>query len=125
MIEAKIYRDDGILQVSPTGKLETDDFEQLRLLADPYIETHGTLNGLLIDAKSFPWWEDFASMLAHFRFLRGLEDTIPKVAAVTDSGFLTILPAVANYFTAAEVRHFDYSDRDEAIEWLRGASTSD
>jgi hypothetical protein len=37
MITAKLLRDEGILVVSPEGKLESTDFERLRLLADPYI----------------------------------------------------------------------------------------
>jgi hypothetical protein len=35
-------------------------------------------------------------------------EKIKRVAAVTDSHFLAILPKVADYFAAAEVRHFDY-----------------
>jgi hypothetical protein len=38
--------------VSPADKLDTNDFERLRLLTDPHIEKHGDLNGLLIDAES-------------------------------------------------------------------------
>lgn len=119
MINAQLLRDKGILVVSPVDKLQTADFEQLRLLADPYIEKHGGLNGLLIDVESFPGWEDFASMLSHISFLNNYEKKIERVAAVTDNGFLAILPKVADYFAAAEVRHFEYQDRDQALSWLQ------
>ncbi len=119
MIKAQLLREDGILVVSPLGKLETTDFDRLRLLADPYIEEHGGLNGLLIDTESFPGWKDFSSMLSHIRFVRNYEERIERVAAVTDNGFLAILPAVADYFLGAEVRHFGYHDRSKAINWLR------
>ena len=99
MINAKLLRDQGILVVSPVDKLESTDFERLRLLTDPYIEKQGNLKGLLIDAEAFFGWEDFS-----------------------DNGFLAILPKVADHFVAAEVRHFDYHDRDEALRWLRGGS---
>jgi hypothetical protein len=122
MINAELLRDDGILVVSPVDKLETIDFERLRLLIDPYIEEHGGLNGLLIDAESFPGWEAFSSMLSHIRFVRNYHEKIERVAAVTDNGFLAILPKVADHFVAAEVRHFDYQDRDEALSWLRTGS---
>jgi SpoIIAA-like len=43
---------------------------------------------------------------------------IEKVATVSDSGFLRILPSVASHFVKAEVRHFDYHDKEKALEWL-------
>jgi hypothetical protein len=122
MINAKLLRDQGILVVSPVDKLESTDFERLRLLTDPYIEKQGNLKGLLIDAEAFFGWEDFSSLLSHLRFVRNYHEKIKRVAAVTDNGFLAILPKVADHFVAAEVRHFDYQDRDEALSWLRGGS---
>ena len=122
MINAKLLRDEGILVVSPADKLGTTDFERLRLLTDPYIEKHGDLNGLLIDAETFYGWEDFASMLSHIRFVRNYHKKIERVAAVTDNGFLAILPKVADHFVAAEVRHYNYQDRDQALNWLRSGS---
>lgn len=119
MINAKLMRDDGILVISPEGKLNEADFEQLNLLVNPYLEAHGTLNGLLIDVETFPGWKDFASMLSHLRFIQEYENRIKRVAAVTDNGFIAILPNIADFFVSAEVRHFDYQCRDEAQDWLR------
>jgi hypothetical protein len=119
MINAKLLRDKGILVIAPLDKLETTDFERLRLLADPYIEEHGKLTGLLIDAETFFGWEDFSSLLSHMQFVRNYEKKIERVAAVTDKAYLAILPHVADHFVAAEVRHFDYKDRDEALNWLQ------
>ena len=123
MINAQLLRDEGILVVSPADKLASNDFERLRLLTDPYLEEHGALNGLLIDAESFYGWEDFSSLLSHLRFARNYHERIGRIAAVTDNSFLAILPNVADHFAAAEIRHFDYRQRDEALNWLRGAST--
>jgi hypothetical protein len=119
MIKAQLMRDVGILVVTPVHILESNDFERLRLLVDPYINEHGELQGLLIDAESFPGWEDFSSMLSQLRFASNYQEKIKRVAAVTDSSFLAILPKVADYFAAAEVRQFDYRDRDKALSWLR------
>jgi len=70
MINAQLLRDKGILVVSPADKLVSTDFERLRLLADPYLEEHGELHGVLIDAEAFYGWENFSSMLSHIRFVR-------------------------------------------------------
>jgi hypothetical protein len=118
MIEAKLLREEGILVVSPVNKLQPEDFEQLRLLVNPYIEERGKLNGLLIDAEHFPGWASFSGLLSHLRFVREYETKIKRVAAVTDNGFLAILPNVAEHFVAADVRHFEYQDRDKALDWL-------
>lgn len=72
----KLLEKQGVLVVSPGDKLQAADFDQMRLLADPYIEQHGHLNGLLIDVESFPGWQDFASMLSHIRFLSNYEKKI-------------------------------------------------
>jgi hypothetical protein len=40
------------------------------------------------------------------------------VAAVTDRGFLSIMPQIANHFVDAEVKHFEYGDKDRALDWL-------
>ncbi|MGD2112769.1 MAG: STAS/SEC14 domain-containing protein [Gammaproteobacteria bacterium] len=119
MINAQLRRKDGILIVTPTGRLQRADFEQLRLLVDPYIEEHGGLTGVLIDAESFPGWEDFSGLLSHLRFASNYHERIERIAAVTDSSFLAILPRVADHFAAAEVRHFEYRERDAALDWLR------
>jgi hypothetical protein len=119
MIKAQLMRKDGILVVAPTGTLESADFEQLRLLVDPYIEEYGGLTGVLIDAESFPGWEDFSGLLSHLRFASNYHEQIGRVAAVTDNSFLAILPRVADHFAAAEVRHFAYRERDAALDWLR------
>ena len=118
MISHEFLRDRGILIVTPEGPLEKADFEVIGREVDPYIEAQGQLNGLLISAKSFPGWKDFAALVSHLRFVKNHHQKIQKVAAVTDSGFLSILPHIANHFVAAEVKHFDFRDKDRALEWL-------
>ncbi|TFG93613.1 MAG: STAS/SEC14 domain-containing protein [Syntrophobacterales bacterium] len=119
MLNHELMREEGILIVTPEGRLETDEFEKLGREVDPYIEERGSLNGLMIYVRSFPGWNDFAALLSHIQFVRNHHQKIRKVAAVTDSGFLSILPRVASHFVRAEVRHFDYGDREAALDWLK------
>ena len=118
MIHHELRRDIGILIVTPQGPLEKTDFEMLAREVDPYIEEKGKLNGLMIHAKSFPGWHDFAALVTHFKFVKNHHQHITKVAAVTDSGFLSILPHIAKHFVRAEIRHFDYDDKENALKWL-------
>ena len=119
MIHHQLLRDEGILIVTPEGPLEKADFEKLASVVDPYIEANGKLNGLMIEAESFPGWSNFAALITHLKFVRDHQQHIEKVAAVTDSGFLSVLPSIADHFVHAEVRHFSYTDKQDALSWLR------
>jgi hypothetical protein len=120
MISFELLREEGILLVEPQGTLEASDFAALTREVDPYIEENGRLRGLLIQAESFPGWGDFGALMSHLTFIRDHHRDIGRIAAVTDSAFLSIAPRVASHFVKAEVRHFDFGDRESAIEWLRG-----
>jgi hypothetical protein len=111
--------DQGILILTPEGPLQQTDFEKITQLIDPYIESAGELHGLLIHAECFPGWADFAALLAHLKFVKNHHRHIAKVAAVTDSGFLTIMPSIVSHFVHAQVRHFDYDDKESALKWLQ------
>ena len=119
MLSHELLEDEGILIVEPRGALESTDFETIAALVDPYIESHGGLRGLLIQSEAFPGWRDFGALVSHFRFVRNHHKHIKKVVAVTDSAFASIAPHVANHFVSAEVKHFDFADREAAIAWLR------
>ena len=118
MIKHELLREQGILIVTPEGPLEKTDFEAIALKVDAYIEENGQLNGLLIYAESFPGWHDFSALVSHLTFVANHHQNIKKVAAVTDSGFLSIMPRIANHFVAADVKHFDYGDKESALDWL-------
>jgi len=89
MIKSELLKDKGVLIVSPVRPLAASDFEHLAQEIDPYIEQNGRL-----------------------------PSKIEKVAAVSDGGFLRIIPSVASHFVEAEIKHFNFDDKDKALEWL-------
>jgi hypothetical protein len=118
MIDHELLREAGVLVVSPRGALQAADFENLAREVDPYIAERGSLAGLMICVESFPGWKDFAGLVSHLRFVRDHHRKIHRVAAVTDSGFLSIALRIAQHFVHADVRHFPYADRAQALAWL-------
>jgi hypothetical protein len=120
MLRHELLPDHGVLVVEPVGPLQSADFEALAKIVDPYIEQHGGLKGLMIVASGFPGWASFGALVNHVRFVKDHHRKIARIAAVTDSDFLAILPKVANHFVAAEVRHFASGDRSAALKWLTG-----
>jgi hypothetical protein len=119
MVDFELLKDDGILVIRPAGSLEAADFQEIAKEVDPYIEANGKLHGLMIEAESFPGWKDFAALVAHLKFVRDHHRKIEKVAAVSDSSFLSIAPKIASHFVQADVRHFSVAQREEAFAWLR------
>jgi len=118
MIHSELLHEQGILIITPEGPLEKADVESLTLTADAVIAEKGKLNGLMIYVESFPGWSDFAALVSHLKFVKDHHRQIAKVAAVTDSGFLSVMPRIADHFVHAEIRHFDYNDKSDAIAWL-------
>ena len=116
MISHELLRDKGILIVIPKGPLKKTDFLALVREVEPYIEAQGKLNGLLISAELFPSWKDFAALVSHLRLVKNHHQKIRKVAAVTDSGFLSMMPQIANHFVDAEVNHIAIATR--TAHWI-------
>jgi hypothetical protein len=118
MLNVDLIRDKGIAIISPNGKLEASDFERVGHVVDPFIEAHGMLDGLLIRADSFSGWADFAALVTHVRFVRDHHRKVRRIAAVSDNAFLKVLPAIAEHFVAAEIRHFPIAEIEPAMDWL-------
>ena len=123
MVEHELNRSEGILILRPKARLQAADFESVAKEIDPYIEANGKLHGLLIEAESFPGWSDFAALVAHLKFVRDHHRKIEKIAVVSDSNVLSVAPKIATNFVKADIRTFDQSQRDAALDWLRGKST--
>lgn len=118
MVNHEILRD-GIPVLRPESSFEAADYQRIAEEVDPYIEANGKLHGLMIEAPSFPGWKNFAALIVHLRFVRDHHRKIERIAAVSDSSFLKIAPAIASHFIQAEVRHFASAQREAALDWLR------
>jgi hypothetical protein len=68
--------------------------------------------------KSFPGWESFGAFLSHLKFVAYHHQKIERIAAVTDSGLLKIMPRIAEQFVQAKIKHFDFKEKDQALVWL-------
>ncbi|HSN05222.1 MAG TPA: STAS/SEC14 domain-containing protein [Nitrospira sp.] len=119
MLAHELLRKEGILLLRPQGPIQAGDFESVAKLVDPYIEQTEGLRGVMIEAPSFPWWDSFAALVSHLRFVRDHHQHIAKIAAVSDSAILSIVPHITKHFVKAEFRHFNANDREAALAWLR------
>jgi len=113
----ELIKDQRVLILEPKGELEAADFERLSNEVDPFIEQTGALNGIMVVAKHFPGWDDFAALSSHVRFVREHHSKIKRVGIVTDDRALSAVPRFASRFVDAEVRTFPMSQRDSALLW--------
>jgi hypothetical protein len=118
MIEHTLDTANSILHVRPKSALEQDDFVQLAKTVDPYIGGTGELAGLIIEAPTFPGWENLGAMAAHFRFVRDHHKHIKKIALVTDSALGNVAERLASHFVSAEIRHFPAKELEVAKQWV-------
>ena len=119
MLHHEIDTENGVLTVTPSGELSAMDFKLLTDAVDEYNARHEPLQSMMILTEHFPGWDSFGAMFQHLKFIRKQRDQVRKIAAVTDSGFLTVMPHIIDHFIKAEVRHFDYADRAQAEAWVR------
>jgi hypothetical protein len=92
MVRSELLGEEGILLVTPDGPLEAADFERLTKEVEPFIAANGRLSGLLINAEFFPGWDSFGALLSHLRFVADHHRKIARIAVVTDSALLKVMP---------------------------------
>jgi hypothetical protein len=114
----KVTLEEDYCVVEPQGPLSKEDFASIASKVDPVIEGAGELSGLTIKTRDFPGWESLGDVVAHFRFVKNHHQAIKKVALVTDAKLAEFLPALVDHFVSAEVKHFDFDDFDDAIDWV-------
>ena len=58
-------------------------------------------------------------MCAHIKFVKHHHALISKVAVAADEGIIAVLPAIADRFVNAYVKHFGSDDLDGALDWIK------
>jgi hypothetical protein len=121
MLHYRLEPGSGVVFLSARGRLEASDFTSLALTVDPYIERHGKLRGILLDAAVFPGWDDVDALLAEMRFVRRHHRSIERIAILTDDPLLEALERLARLFAGAKIRRFATRKRAQAFAWLAHA----
>ncbi len=118
MLSITLDKEKAIVTLEPDGALTATDFETAVKVIDPFIAEHGKLAGIIIAVESFPGWKDFAALTEHLHFIRNHHKKVKRLAFVTDSPVGEFAEKIASHFVSAEIRHFPFSQRKEAREWL-------
>ena len=108
-----------IATLEPGGRLTEEDFADAAAAIDPVIEEEGDLAGILIASRSIPGWTSLGSFMAHLRFAKDHHRHVKRIAVCSDSSAAQHLPSLGSHFVSAEMKSFEFEDREDAMEWLR------
>ncbi len=118
MLSIEIDESIGALLVTPDGRLTKAEVAHLGEQIETYVNEHDATPALVIHAVRFLGWEDFGALVKHIRVVHDHHKLISKVAIVSDSTSLTLLPHLADHFVAAQLRHFGERRLEEARVWV-------
>jgi len=113
MLVFETLADRKILVITANGPIAKADFDKFA----ERVEEESTTR-LMIKAASFPGWESFEAFLAHLKFISEHHRQIERIAMVTDSAFLKVMPRIAGLLVHPKIRQFDVGETDEATAWL-------
>lgn len=121
-ISHRLVPESGIIVVEVKHALSTQDFDALAFTADTWIESHGSLQGIVIHAREFPGWENLGSLVRHIQFVRDHHRDVKRIALAADAKIASLAPKIAEHFIQAEVKHFGYDELDQATAWAGTAA---
>ncbi|MDX2464448.1 MAG: STAS/SEC14 domain-containing protein [Porticoccus sp.] len=104
--------------LQPHGQLNAAYFQRIIGEIDPYIENVGDLKGVIIEAESFPGWDDLSAFVAHFRFVKNHRNNVKRLAVVSNDHVMAALPLLVKRFLIEESRHFSLAKKTEALAWV-------
>ncbi|MCB1621467.1 MAG: STAS/SEC14 domain-containing protein [Thiothrix sp.] len=111
----------NLAEIHPEGALSEQDFSHVIQTLEDYVRTHGKAPSLLLQADAIPHWDSIAALGKHLKLVETFQKQVPKVAIVTDSTLLGMLPNLADVFLKARIRHFSMANRDQAKAWAIAA----
>jgi hypothetical protein len=122
MVEIHVQADEGVIEVTVHGKLESVDLESIASKADEIIAQEGRIQGLVLNISEFGGWDSLHTFLEHMKIIKGHHKHVERIAAVGDASWQKLLPNLTSLFVKADVRTFNVSHIASAQEWVRGGT---
>ena len=108
------------LRLTAPEKFRSDDFQKLALQVDPLIRQHNNIR-LLIDASKFHGWENLSALKNHVAFIKAHHRKVERIALIAAHKWQHWLIRVISRFVHPEVRAYDKSTENEALQWIVGS----
>jgi len=121
MIKIEVISGNAV-KIKAPEKLKADDFLQIAPQIDSLIKQHGQIR-LLIDASAFSGWESIAAFENHARFIKSHQQRVERIAVIAAHDWQYWLIGAVRIFLHPEVRAYDKSDENEALQWIVGSAS--
>jgi len=118
MLRFERMDDRRILTINVEGPLEERDFQKFAEQIEVEDPAQDRPFRLMIRTESFPGWESFQAFAAHLKFVSDHHRQIERIAIVTESELLKIMPHIAGLLVHPKIRQFDLGEANEALTWL-------
>ena len=110
---------DDLVAFRISGHVDKRDYDVMLPLLDEKIKQHGKIRvyaevQLIEDFSIGALWEDIKYDFKH-------ATDFSRVAIVGDQKWIEWLTVASKPFTTAEIRHFDFSQREQAWSWINAA----
>jgi len=118
MIKTEILSANALRIIAP-DKVKADDFRQIAPQINSLISQHGKIR-LLIDASGFNGWENIAAFENHAGFIKNHQQKIERIAVIVAHDWQNWLIGAVRIFLHPEVRAYERSHENEALQWIVG-----
>ena len=96
MLHFERLNDRNILIIAADGPLEEADFAKFAEQIEAKSPSQNPPTRLMIRTESFPGWDSFEAFMAHLKFVSEHHQQIERIAIVTESELLKIMPHIAS-----------------------------
>ena len=107
------------LRITVPDKLKADDFRHIAPQIDSLISRYGKIR-LLIDASGFNGWENIRAFENHAGFVKNHQQKVERIAVIVAHDWQHWLIGAVRMFLHPEVRTYDKSHEDDALQWIVG-----
>lgn len=106
-----------LVAIRVSGHVDKDDYAVMLPVLEEKIKQHNKISvyAELQDVEAYTLealWEDVKFDIRH-------ASDFKKAAIVGDEKWLDLLTTMASPFTSAQVKYFDFRERDKAMEWVK------
>lgn len=121
MIKMEVISGNAV-KIKAPEKLKAGDFLQIAPQINSLIKQHGQIR-LLIDASEFSGWESIAAFENHAGFIKSHQQRVERIAVIAAHDWQYWLVGAVRIFLHPEVRAYNKSDENEALQWIVGSAS--
>jgi len=116
MIEILNDTKDDLVAVKATEKLSKDDYDVLIPLLEGRLDTHDKLR-MYFEMEDFEGWR-IKALWEDVKFDTKHANDFKRIAMVGDRKWQENMTQLMKPFTSADVKFFDLSEKNRALEWV-------